>query len=485
MTDAPWLPIAEKYVGFHETGNNQGIEHFIQLAGTGSLGDPWCAIFVNACLKEAGFPGSGSPAARSFENHPNFTQLTGPVAGCIVTRWRTSISSGLGHVYFYLGTDADGTYRALAGNENDQVLEYNEDPRYVTGFWFPKAAQVQPSPAPAPVSDARFLPCLAVVLKWEGGNDDDPRDPGGRTSRGILQREWDVWRTTHPGLPSDVWQAPQDQVVAIYKQKYWDAMLCAQMPAGVDLAAFDFGVNSGISRSAKFLQAIVGTTQDDEIGPDTIAATVKSDPASTIHQLCDKRLAFLQGLGTWPTFGKGWSNRVADVRAQALAAVGSAPTPQPTPEPPPVITTLPAPIPTQQGPTIDGATVAALLQQNMELLRELREARQAIKPPPPIPAGSTMGASFALLLPWLTTVLPQIGVALLPVVTALTAGGIKTPVPGAVLGPLVGPEATTTGMTVGATIVSTVGIGIFNWIKTKWFTPPPPAPATATDGKMS
>lgn len=52
-----------------------------------------------------------------------------------------------------------------------------------------------------------FQKCLAVTLKFEGGNDDDPRDPGGRTSRGILQREYDRYRDAR-GLPrGDVWRA--------------------------------------------------------------------------------------------------------------------------------------------------------------------------------------------------------------------------------------------------------------------------------------
>jgi uncharacterized protein (TIGR02594 family) len=160
---------------------------------------------------------------------------------------------------------------------------------------------------------------LARLLVHEGGNDDDPRDPGGRTSRGILQLEWDAWRRTRPGLPADVWRAPQDQVEAIYRQKYWDALRCDDLPAGVDYAVFDYGVNSGIGRAGKVLQRLVGTASDGEIGPDTIAATKRANAAVLIEAICDERLAFLQGLRTWPTFGKGWGRRVREVRAAALA----------------------------------------------------------------------------------------------------------------------------------------------------------------------
>src|SRR6266699_1567527 len=102
MTDQapPWLVRAASYLGFHEVGDNRGIEQFIDDAHTGSLGDPWCAIFANACLEESGFRGTRSAAARSFERSSNFVRLQQPALGCIVTRWRGSPTGGQGHVYF-------------------------------------------------------------------------------------------------------------------------------------------------------------------------------------------------------------------------------------------------------------------------------------------------------------------------------------------------------------------------------------------------
>jgi lysozyme family protein len=173
------------------------------------------------------------------------------------------------------------------------------------------------SPAPQP-STSNFAKCVKLVLVHEGGNDDDPRDPGGRTSRGIIQTEWTEWRKTHPGLPSDVWQAPQDQVGAIYKQKYWDALDCDHLPAGVDYCVFDYGVNSGIGRAGKVLKACQPAA-----------------PKDLINKICDERLAFLKQLRTWPTFGRGWSTRVAEVRRDALAMVEATAVPPAAPNVPP------------------------------------------------------------------------------------------------------------------------------------------------------
>jgi lysozyme family protein len=181
---------------------------------------------------------------------------------------------------------------------------------------------VQP---PAVVPASNFDRCVALVLQWEGGNDNDPNDPGGRTSRGILQKEWDVWRQSHPGLPADVWQAPQAQVIAIYKQNYWDMLSCGSLPPGVDYAVFDYGVNSGITRAARVLEGIVGTTVDGHVGPLTIAATAKLDPATVVNKICDERMAFLRGLSIGPKFGHGWTTRVSGVRTGALTMAGAVP----------------------------------------------------------------------------------------------------------------------------------------------------------------
>jgi lysozyme family protein len=228
-------------------------------------------------------------------------------------------------------TMVSGNGKFVGGNQSDGVTETSFNRSGLRAIIRPPAAgeegqpnkpkPQQPNSAPVPLNPklSNFGKCLPPLLKHEGGNDDDPRDPGGRTSRGILQSEWNVWRASHPGLPSDVWEAPQGEIEAIYKQKYWDVLRCDELPSGVDYAVFDYGVNSGNSRGAKVLQRCVGVNADGEIGPLTIGATLRVDPKTLVNQICDERLAFLKSLHTWPTFGGGWSRRVSEVRAAAEA----------------------------------------------------------------------------------------------------------------------------------------------------------------------
>jgi lysozyme family protein len=165
--------------------------------------------------------------------------------------------------------------------------------------------------------DRNFARALALVLKSEGGWSDNPADPGGATMKGVTLANFR--RYVKPGATkADLRAISDDQVATVYRRFYWDAVAGAELPHGVDYAVFDFAVNSGPGRAAKYLQAVAGATQDGRIGPATLRA-VRATPAGVvIDQLCDARLAFLGRLSTWPTFGRGWSDRVKSVRAQAL-----------------------------------------------------------------------------------------------------------------------------------------------------------------------
>jgi len=119
--EPPWLTWARGEIGFHETGNNQGIQKYVSLAHCGAEGDPWCAIFANAALEASGVPGTRSALAESFASHPGFTELATPIAGALAVFWRGAKDSGTGHVGFYTGETATHV-NVLGGNESDQVM---------------------------------------------------------------------------------------------------------------------------------------------------------------------------------------------------------------------------------------------------------------------------------------------------------------------------------------------------------------------------
>lgn len=163
-----------------------------------------------------------------------------------------------------------------------------------------------------------FERSLAAVLKHEGGKVDHPQDPGGRTNMGVTQRVYDGYRQRRKLAKRDVYQISMDEVRAIYRQQYWDVIKGDQLPPGIDFVVFDGAVNSGPSQSVKWLQRALNKPNvkvDGVIGNVTLAEIEKiSNHDQLVTDICARRMEFLKALKTWPTFGKGWTNRVNAVR---------------------------------------------------------------------------------------------------------------------------------------------------------------------------
>lgn len=163
---------------------------------------------------------------------------------------------------------------------------------------------------------ANWKASLGAVLKSEGGNDDDPADHGGRTSRGVTQREYDAWRRGRGEPILDVWKAPQSDVETIYHDEYW-APWGDLMPIGVDYLYFNTAVLAGPHRAAVLLQQALGVTADGRIGPITREVASRANPRITIERFTEASAAFYRGLHQ-PKFTKGWLNRVRDVHDTAI-----------------------------------------------------------------------------------------------------------------------------------------------------------------------
>jgi lysozyme family protein len=162
-----------------------------------------------------------------------------------------------------------------------------------------------------------FNHALQLVLVHEGGFSDHPRDPGGATMKGVtldtFKRHFGSDKTV-----DDLRNITQEQLGQVYRTGYWDKCRGDQLPSGVDYAVFDAAVNSGPGRAALWLQAAVGARRDGAIGPNTLSKVATHEPPAIINDLCDHRLAFLRGLSTFSTFGRGWTRRVGEVRQHAL-----------------------------------------------------------------------------------------------------------------------------------------------------------------------
>jgi lysozyme family protein len=162
-----------------------------------------------------------------------------------------------------------------------------------------------------------FARSLAAVLEHEGGYVNHPRDPGGATNLGVTQDVYNDFRKSRGLDLRSVKFIGGNEVGTIYRDQYWNAVKAPELPAGVDYCIFDFAVNSGPTRAAKFLQRAVGVADDGKIGPVTLAAVNARSAKEVIAEVCEARLRWLQTLPHFPTFGRGWTKRVDGVRALA------------------------------------------------------------------------------------------------------------------------------------------------------------------------
>ncbi len=160
--------------------------------------------------------------------------------------------------------------------------------------------------------------CFNHLIKHEGGYVNHPSDPGGRTNLGVTQTVWENW-LDRSVTEEEMKALTKDMVKPLYKDLYWERVKGDKLPSGVDYCVFDAAVNSGVRRASQWLQSALGVTADGSIGPQTLAIASVTSPATIITNFSAQRLKFLQGLSTWPTFGKGWERRVNEVKAAALS----------------------------------------------------------------------------------------------------------------------------------------------------------------------
>ena len=169
--------------------------------------------------------------------------------------------------------------------------------------------------------DINFPKALAFVLRAdiEGGNDDDPEDSGGRTSRGITQREYNAYCSLHHSNAGDVWNMSAATCEQIYHVSYWNPF-CGLLPSGLDLVFFDEAVNAGPHEAILILQRVLGVKDDGHFGVVTADEVVHmgrfhdTEAAMDVFTLERKRV--YREMKQFRHFGKGWLAR-AD---KALAA---------------------------------------------------------------------------------------------------------------------------------------------------------------------
>lgn len=188
--------------------------------------------------------------------------------------------------------------------------------------------------------DVMFVRCLPPILLQEGGNDDDKHDSGGRTSRGITQREYNAYRRLNGFPQRDVWQADWSEIFDIYFRNYWTPV-CPKLWLGLNLMYFDQAVNQGAVQAARNVQRAINNfvdpslsgkllrifglkrstvAVDGQIGIVTLDALDRLKGNRPFLEVYYKQdLSFYHSLRNFFRYGKGWSARALSIYKMAVA----------------------------------------------------------------------------------------------------------------------------------------------------------------------
>jgi len=156
---------------------------------------------------------------------------------------------------------------------------------------------------------AKFDIAEKITGRNEGLYANNPADSGGETYAGIARNYWPKWegwkyidkykadyaKLNKPmqekyslakwiNSSAKVTSEPVGLLISsFYKTNFWDVNKLDQInDQQIANTVYDFGVNSGTPRAAKFLQQTLGLEQDGKIGPKTLAA-VNSIPPKITH----------------------------------------------------------------------------------------------------------------------------------------------------------------------------------------------------------
>nr|WP_218955428.1 glycosyl hydrolase 108 family protein [Acinetobacter sp. YH01020] len=166
-----------------------------------------------------------------------------------------------------------------------------------------------------PADSITFDEAFRRLIGHEGGYSTDKRDPGnwtgGKVGAGTLKgTKFGLAANTYPNL--DIKNLTLAQAKQIYKKDWWDKLGGHGLHSAITFQLWDFAINAGKVRAIKELQQVAGVTADGIIGPKTIEAVNALDLNDVLLSLTAERLKFYTSLSKWSTYGKGWTNRVAD-----------------------------------------------------------------------------------------------------------------------------------------------------------------------------
>ena len=178
-----------------------------------------------------------------------------------------------------------------------------------------------------------FNTAIAKTLRFEGGFQNNPADSGNWVGKRLVGTKYGIAAKFYPDL--DIKNLRLKDAVEIYRRDFWAGNRIDLLPVHLRYTVFDMGVNAGISRATRGLQAlsrhpspttkqieycvdimlniikvdgIRGLAIDGVIGPNTAAAA----RGVTLEEYTRLRLAYYERVSNYAsnkTFLRGWLRR--------------------------------------------------------------------------------------------------------------------------------------------------------------------------------
>ncbi|WP_313043247.1 glycoside hydrolase family 108 protein [Acinetobacter sp.] len=140
----------------------------------------------------------------------------------------------------------------------------------------------------------------------EGGYVNNPKDPGGETNWGVT-----IGTARANGYHGAMRSMTRLQAKEIYRKAFWERAKCAQYHSALSFQLFDTAINHGIGNAIRILQRAVDVADDGAVGKFTLGAINEKSIDDVLVLFNAERLEFYTKLQTFPTFGRGWTRRVA------------------------------------------------------------------------------------------------------------------------------------------------------------------------------
>lgn len=180
---------------------------------------------------------------------------------------------------------------------------------------------------------ASFEIAESITGRNEGGYANNPADTGGETYAGIARNHWPKWEgwsdidnVKNSLKKSDIKITPSVinnwlknskrlplLISQFYKKNFWDALRLDEfVDQQLANSVYDFAVNSGTSRSAKYIQLSAGVTSDGIIGKQTLHAVNSADRKVIYYDFNKRRETFYKSIakGNQAQFLKSWLSRL-------------------------------------------------------------------------------------------------------------------------------------------------------------------------------